>query len=444
MAFKLTLDLKQQTPMIHFQHGQSGATLRATELKPKLDSFLAKKAELKPEWRVKKETEALNYKIKITPYGNKTVSQSAEIMCQSLSAQDSEAKKLSKKSKQEIHPLYFANMVSISGNNIEANKKAIREGYKETVIYDKNIRVTILCFIPELYELIKDNACEFFLTHNFGTRQSKGFGSFVVDQINNEKCDNDTNAVAELLKGYKYFYGVAEKNSDYNAMLNHAFTVYSILKGGINHTFWNSQKDDYDYPKKYIKSFIQREFLDENTCSEKAFIKSKLPPVQKISANRKENAECHEGSNAVFIRAMLGLTDNFKYSKLREATITVYNLEENDFGIKRFKSPITIKIVDNRIYFIFDDSNLSLIAGKTFYLLKDEPHNFAKKSYEEKKNHIISEGWKINTPVSIDVDKLIVGFVDYFNREKKKLSAFSGRDDRHGNSERLNLQVGGV
>ena len=38
--FKLEFTLKQHTPIIHFQSDQKGATLRATDLKPKLDRFL--------------------------------------------------------------------------------------------------------------------------------------------------------------------------------------------------------------------------------------------------------------------------------------------------------------------------------------------------------------------------------------------------------------------
>ena len=36
----LTVTLKQHTPLIHFQPGQCGATLRASEVKPKLDKFI--------------------------------------------------------------------------------------------------------------------------------------------------------------------------------------------------------------------------------------------------------------------------------------------------------------------------------------------------------------------------------------------------------------------
>ncbi|HEC99336.1 MAG TPA: hypothetical protein ENN18_03005 [Proteobacteria bacterium] len=39
---ELIIKLKQHTPIIHFQHDQKGATLRATELKPKLDRYIDK------------------------------------------------------------------------------------------------------------------------------------------------------------------------------------------------------------------------------------------------------------------------------------------------------------------------------------------------------------------------------------------------------------------
>ena len=68
--YKLTFKLKQHTPIIHFQHDQYGATLRASELKPKLDKFLIEKlgGEEKlrrdhSDWFINKEHSALDYKI---------------------------------------------------------------------------------------------------------------------------------------------------------------------------------------------------------------------------------------------------------------------------------------------------------------------------------------------------------------------------------------------
>ena len=39
----LTITLKQHTPLIHFQHSEPGAKLRATEVKPKLDRYILTK-----------------------------------------------------------------------------------------------------------------------------------------------------------------------------------------------------------------------------------------------------------------------------------------------------------------------------------------------------------------------------------------------------------------
>ena len=36
----LKVTLKQHTPLIHFQHDQYGATLRASEVKPRFDKYL--------------------------------------------------------------------------------------------------------------------------------------------------------------------------------------------------------------------------------------------------------------------------------------------------------------------------------------------------------------------------------------------------------------------
>ena len=40
---RLIVHLIAQSPQIHFQHRETGATLRGSELKPKLDAFLYKK-----------------------------------------------------------------------------------------------------------------------------------------------------------------------------------------------------------------------------------------------------------------------------------------------------------------------------------------------------------------------------------------------------------------
>lgn len=68
--FQITFTLKQHTPIIHFQHDQEGATLRASEVKPKLDRFLYTVANNRINDRMKSNKEnshALSYKIRFFP-----------------------------------------------------------------------------------------------------------------------------------------------------------------------------------------------------------------------------------------------------------------------------------------------------------------------------------------------------------------------------------------
>lgn len=63
-VFTLRYTLKQHTPLIHFQD-QEGATLRATELKPKLDRFLREKEPNLPFREHHKGRFSLDYKVYI-------------------------------------------------------------------------------------------------------------------------------------------------------------------------------------------------------------------------------------------------------------------------------------------------------------------------------------------------------------------------------------------
>ena len=71
MPYSLEFKLKQHTPLIHFQADDPDATLRATEVKPKLDAFLIEKLTLKHckqnSWLVGNgEHPALDFKMHIT------------------------------------------------------------------------------------------------------------------------------------------------------------------------------------------------------------------------------------------------------------------------------------------------------------------------------------------------------------------------------------------
>ena len=249
---KLVVKLKQHTPLIHFQHSQEGATLRASEVKPKLDKYIIKKV-FDDEWdkckeyiigykkskkeddKEKKEDEiklnrdlerkfkkegyrALNYKMRISDnpdnifyfdtnkkkeykendkkkdikkgwsveivnYGEKRNKPEGKIR---LVIKDENGKLFYGKWRKEdskiiydlnSYPCFFANM----GCDIYDSYK-----YKKGSFAKEPFEMIIITNHSELFNILKDKSkrvlSSFFLNTNFGTRQSKGFGSFYIDE----------------------------------------------------------------------------------------------------------------------------------------------------------------------------------------------------------------------------------------------------------------------
>ena len=143
----LTIKLKQHTPLIHFQHDQEGATLRASEVKPKLDKYILTqlgggdyekgKAEAKAKGLLvgKGDHPALNYKMRIVA---------------------------------EKEP--YEHEVTI----VNAKKMAV---------FHDEINITVFSHYQKVIEKINQYVSDFFIVYNFGFRQSKGYGSFTVTEI---------------------------------------------------------------------------------------------------------------------------------------------------------------------------------------------------------------------------------------------------------------------
>ena len=158
----IEIKLKQQTPLLHFDPAK-GATLRATEVKPKLDKYLTKKL---PELNAFKipDTNALNYKMQIT-------------------VPDSD-KLLSLKDKLPMFPKIFSDsdskLVSLSKKPITI--KLLIAGKLEDWIKSDNNELKLAKWIHN-----------FFMKTNFGMRQTKGYGGFMVSSIHigNRCYDNE-------------------------------------------------------------------------------------------------------------------------------------------------------------------------------------------------------------------------------------------------------------
>lgn len=155
----LKVKLKQHTPLVHFQHDQYGATLRASEVKPLLDKFIIKRLtdggnnDLLDRWK-KGDTNALNYKLKI---------QASEV--DKLRVKIPERMKNGKFEAQ--FPLLLANM----------DGKDTRDELMNFSCY-KEITMIFISSDETLLNLINVYLDTFLTFTNFGNRKSKGFGSF--------------------------------------------------------------------------------------------------------------------------------------------------------------------------------------------------------------------------------------------------------------------------
>lgn len=380
LSYKLTYQLKQQTPMLHFQYEQSGATLRVTEVKPKLDRFLisklgggeyeAVKKEVKEahaEWFIG-DTFALNYKMQINATGEKEVSEFKRYTDEALKALDrDERNRLRNNARSQINGMYF-------GNQGDSEK------YKETVFYRDPIDLSVSCFIPELRKMINKHIAEFFAVTNFGTRQTKGFGGFSLLINGNEPIDE--NNIIFFLQEHKYLFFYAEEINDDPMQI--AKAIYTSMKTGINMPNRGNTNR--------VKGYLLYEYLHDNKIvagSDKTMMVEELLP----------NGTPHRKDQYYFVRALLGLTDHydFRFQNGRGNNTVTVSVEGKDNGIERFPSPVTIKIIGQQVIFIFDENMFKKICGKKFTF-----------SANGKKRDIA-------VPESIDVKKFIDDYVYYHN-----------------------------
>ncbi len=339
--FKVVFTLKQHTPIIHFQSDQSGATLRATELKPKFDRFLLEQVEGIPFVKNANGAKSLDYKVKI------------------ISGQGTRA--LPNKS------LYFAN------NPISNDNDKIK-----SLITHTAIKVEFFTFNKEIKSLIEKYFDEFMFVTNFGTRQSKGFGSFLRSHITDDE-------IKKIIKkqSNKVFLLGTYRDAEYDKALSSIDIFYKKLKMGIT--------------KPYYKSLIFRYMCSHKKVGwEKKFIKNEFPQV--IHGTHKPIV-CTEPDDREFnyIRAVLGLAEHNEFRPNGgKRQVKIKSLD----GIDRFKSPLTFKILNGKIYILHDNSYKKILdkefsfslnrVSKTIKTPKEfDMYEFLK--FVEKQGKLISE-----------------------------------------------------
>ena len=185
MRTKPTIHLTQHTPIIHFQYEQSGATLRATELKPKFDRFLKKVDSSLPFKKHHNDHYSLDYKVKILSKGNQIIEF------------------------EKYPPLYFG------------NQKGSKPKQK---VISKDVTIEFFSFDQKILKAIDKHFEAFLANTNFGTRQSKGYGCFYLKDKKFDPSLIDT-------KIHTKVYSFESTLQNYE---NDIKNFYTLIRSGIN------------------------------------------------------------------------------------------------------------------------------------------------------------------------------------------------------------------
>ncbi len=384
--FKLEFTLKQHTPMIHFQYDQDGATLRGTELKPKLDKFLIKTLGLTEEKVVDNILKTVPKEEFVTWFNSKDhLSLDYKV---SIQATDVELTKITNESRL---PMFFGAM----GDDYALNPKA-------TSFTDSSIKVTFQSFNNELREAIDEHFAAFMARTNFGTRQNKGYGSFFLDDGASSSALSRYPSISFKIPNNQGNAGrrQANRSQENKPDLKHVFNVinyyYQRLKSGINYCKRNKKSgvlEKIDYQHSFLKLYLSKQNLGYEW--EKRWLKENFLDLTPSTTPKK------------YARAMLGVVGKYTFKPVRGKTCApddankIYpryekNISVSSENVQRFKSPITFKpIVDGfdvRIYIITDEIPSELL-NETFV-------------FEEGRNN-----HQLSTPdTAINLDQLIKAY----------------------------------
>lgn len=367
----LKVTLKQHTPLIHFQHDQYGATLRASEVKPKLDeyiiatefgnnfqkvkSYLKRGANIsddKLEEKFENGFRALDYQLKIVADEEQKLDVVLDTYTKEVKEKRSDGSIISvTKYLTEDYPMLLSNM----GGKEDASKLV-------NLVLHQSIKLDIILKNNQLYEIIHSVLPRFFANTNFGQRSSKGFGSFTVESFieggeekkvtwkHSEMYPNDTKLMRYEVDDYDF--------DELKKLFSTIDFYWKCLKSGINYTKRQVNRDGTvtrDRVNQYIKAYLYTYLQSKGWTWEKRVVKQNL----NLEGVRAKNDVPVYPSQLPFFyaRAHLGCPVNgFQYriptgclnNKGKEKMENV-DIELKNNRIERIPSPIIFKPVFHEI-----------------------------------------------------------------------------------------------
>jgi len=363
----LQYNLRQHSPMIHFQFEQQGATLRASEFKPKLDRFIALEMENLLPNLFEQYQELITSKFKLIENGTRRGCNEYKITIQTN--KNFPATKDIPDSK-----LFFA-------NNAEKDK---RKKVKQ-ISFSRPLAVQVKAFSNELLGLI-DSVLPYFLAiHNFGARSSKGFGCYQLNKSNRMKMNKTVyGKIFQEINLPIYELTTAGLSNDDDAFKTIS-EFYTKLKPGLNYN-------------KYEKSYLYCYMEQKGIIWEKRQIKEQFPEV--VHGRKSTPSALKDDSTLKYIRAVLGLAEINEYrTPGGEKKVKISSLNGSD----RVRSSITFKIlnIDNK-YRIF------LVPNYDYKNICNQDFRFT----------LNNRSFSLPTPSIDEFD--IIDFLNYVSENKEK------------------------
>ncbi|MFR3330309.1 MAG: hypothetical protein ACLTSL_09145 [Odoribacter splanchnicus] len=418
---KLRIQLKQHTPLIHFQWNQREATLRASEVKPKLDRFLLGKKEVSPLWLVGKghnEHCALDYKMRIEA----KIPPQEYLIASGLNTRnlkDNDGVFIISQSPYFAQEKEYEKIVTVTEKTQNLPKKEQQREFieeewqkigKKGLLWPE-IDIEFFSVQDEIIDFIKKYIVDFFVCTNFGTRSDKGFGSFSVSKIEDQEQSVMYESILADHFNFVYSKCISDINKNFNKRLDLIFRTiksdYQKLKAGVN---FNSE-----YTKSILFCYAV-EKMEHQPRWEKRFFKQTLNP-EKSNRNRplgrlellytKPPIADEKGTmdwkkyDCQFIRAVLGLAEQYEFlleeggRRIRQKV----KIKVKSAEIERFPSPLLFKVIDNKIFLVGNKIDQRILGQVfTFSYFKDEVAlNDRGKALEN----------SLNTPDTVDLENFI-------------------------------------
>ena len=217
---QIIVQLKQHTPLLHFQAPQDGATLRASEVKPRLDAFLREQGIPVPR-----------YKMRIVTEGERKIRETSE-------------PKKNGRGMINTAPMFFGN--------------------GKTMVSSPSLTLSMTVFQGSIPQ---DKLVSFFAQNNFGTRQTKGYGAFTVESINGSRVSDP------LPKRFVSYFEM--KNADWSSVFRNVELLHKTLRSGLNgqspySLYFKSLLFSYAESKNLVwdKRIIKQHFLSNDIKNE--------------------------------------------------------------------------------------------------------------------------------------------------------------------------------